>query len=104
MIQPDAIQAFSDALVERYHPERILLFGSYADGKATPDSDVDLLVVINHVGQAQRLAAEMVARLRPPFPVDLLVRNSEAIKYRIGLGDPFLLEIWKNGKVLHEAT
>ena len=33
-------------IVERFHPEKIILFGSYARGTAGPDSDVDLLVVL----------------------------------------------------------
>lgn len=104
MISIEAIKAFSDRLVEVYHPHRVVLFGSHAENRAGEDSDVDMLVVVEHEGRASRLAGEMVARLKPPFPVDLLVRAPGTLKNRIALGDPFLLEILKHGKVLHEAS
>ena len=39
------INEFKDKLVEFYQPERVILFGSYASGKAHVDSDVDILVI-----------------------------------------------------------
>ncbi len=104
MITAAAIQSFCDQLASLYHPSRILLFGSYAGGRAREDSDVDLLVVLPHAGRAARLAGEMVSRLKPSFPVDLLVRDPSAIEERVRLGDPFILDILAKGKVLHEAS
>jgi predicted nucleotidyltransferase len=49
MISRDDIRAFVDQVVRRFHPTRIILFGSYAYGEPTPDSDVDLLVVIQEI-------------------------------------------------------
>lgn len=53
-----AIRRYAQQIVERFHPDQIILFGSYANGTATPDSDVDLLVVMptrNQIEQAVRL-------------------------------------------------
>lgn len=104
MTTAGAIQSFCDELAGMYHPERIVLFGSHAAGRAREDSDVDLLVVMAHAGRGPRLAAEMVSRLKPSFSVDLLVRDSKALEARVRLGDPFILDILARGKVLHEAS
>ncbi len=104
MITDGAIQSFCDELAGIYHPDRIVLFGSYAGGQAREDSDVDLLVVMTHAGRAARLAGEMVSRLKPAFSVDLLVRDPRVIEERVKLEDPFILDILAHGKVLHEAS
>ena len=46
MINLGQIQAFSQQIVEKFHPERIILFGSYAYSQTTADSDVGLLVIL----------------------------------------------------------
>ena len=104
MISQDAIREFCTRLVDLYHPEKVLLFGSYAYGTPNADSDVDLLVVMPHQLQAARVSAEMLLRLAPPFPVDVLVRSPERLAERIEAGDFFLREILERGIVLHEAA
>ena len=47
-------------IVERFHPERIILFGSHATGRAGPESDVDLLVVMRGVEGRRRLPATAI--------------------------------------------
>ena len=42
--------------------------------------------------------------IRPPFPVDLLVRTPEKIRQRLIIGDPFIREILDHGKPLYEAA
>ena len=42
--------------------------------------------------------------VRPPFPVDLLVRTPEKIRQRLAIGDPFIREILERGKPLYEAA
>lgn len=90
-------------IADEYHPERILLFGSYAWGAPTPDSDVDLLVILPFEGKAVAKSVEMRLKIRPPFPVDLLVQTPEKIRERLALGDPFIRSIVDEGKVLYEA-
>jgi len=48
MVSRRAIKKFTDEIARRFKPEKIILFGSYAYGKPTPDSDVDLLVLLPH--------------------------------------------------------
>ena len=47
-ITPDLISAVSDHIVHKLSPRQILLFGSYANGKANQDSDIDLLVILDN--------------------------------------------------------
>ena len=51
MVDDQTIQELCDRIIRDFQPERIILFGSYASGNPTPDSDVDLLVVLNFEGK-----------------------------------------------------
>lgn len=55
MISRHAIRKFANQVARRFKPARIILFGSYAYGKPTPDSDVDLLVVMPCKGRRESL-------------------------------------------------
>ena len=99
----DQIRQFSDQIAHRFHPDRVILFGSYAHGEATEDSDVDLLVIGPYNGKRVDRSVEIRLKLRPPFPVDLLIRTAEAVGKRIQMGDDFMREIVEEGKVLYEA-
>ena len=80
-----------------------MLFGSYAHGRPTADSDVDLLVVLSHEGRAVDKSVEIRMRSRPSFPLDILVRTPEKVRQRLDLGDTFMRDIIERGKVLYEA-
>lgn len=97
-----AIRRFAEQIVERFHPDKIILFGSYAYGTPTRDSDVDLLVVMptrNQVEQAVRIDEAIEER---GFPLDLLVRTPKTLANRLRWGDCFMQEIVTRGKVLYE--
>lgn len=96
-----AIRRYARQIAEKFQPDKIILFGSYAYGKPNQDSDVDLLVVMparNHIDQAVRITVALDA----PFPLDLIVRRPTTLKQRIKDGDSFLEDIVTNGKVLYE--
>jgi len=64
------IRGIVHQIVERFHPSRVILFGSYASGTPTPDSDVDVLVVMRDPPgwqEAYRVKSELQAR----FPLSL---------------------------------
>ena len=67
-------------------------------------SDVDLLVVVPHEGSAAKCAAEIRQAVDFGFPCDLLVRSPQKVAERLRMGDPFLREIFANGKTLYEST
>ena len=104
MVAMDSIQALVERIVQAYHPERIVLFGSYAYGTPTVNSDVDLLVVLPFEGKGSRKALEILNTLEPEFSVDLLVRTPEQVRQRLAWNDFFLREVIEKGKILYEAT
>lgn len=100
------IKLLCGAIAREFHPEKIVLFGSYASGRPRPDSDVDLLVVMPFDGSAFRQAAAIlghVVRTVGVLPMDLLVRTPEQVRERVEMGDTFMREIIERGKVMYEA-
>jgi uncharacterized protein len=87
MISLSQIQAFSQQIVEKFQPERIILFGSYAYGQPTEDSDVDLLVILPFEEMPVQKAIEIRRAVKSPFPLDLMARTSEQIQQRLEMGD-----------------
>lgn len=103
-ISKRTIQTFARKIAKEFKPQKIILFGSYAYGKPTEDSDVDILVIMPFEGRGTKKTTEIWMATKPNFPVDLLVRTQEQINTRIELGDFFIREIVGQGKVLYEST
>ena len=103
MISRHAIRKFANEVARRFKPEKIILFGSYAYGKPTPDSDVDLLVVMPQRQVRRGMSVRMRWAVPRTFPLDLLVRSRQEVNRRLGWGDCFLQEVTSKGKVLYEA-
>lgn len=97
------IEEFGRRIGRQFGVERVILFGSYARGEVTDDSDVDLLVIGSFEGRSVDKSVEIRMKLRPGFPMDLLVRTPEKVRQRIDMGDGFMQEILEEGKVLYEA-
>src|SRR5580698_7112956 len=97
------IRRFARQVAERFHPDKIILFGSHARGTPHADSDVDILVIMptrNQLDQAVRI--ELACD--PPFPLDLLVRTPKNVRCRLEEGESFLREVLAQGKVLYEKN
>ena len=91
--------------MDELNPEKIILFGSYAYGKPTPHSDVDLLVVLKMSASPKERSWRVSRLLLPrPFPVDILVKTPKEIEKALESGDFFLQEIITRGKVLYERN
>lgn len=103
MTSINQIQAFSQQIAENFQPERIILFGSYASGKPTEDSDVDLLVILPFEEMPVQKAIAIRQQLKAPFPLDLMARTPQQIQQRLEMGDFFMQDIMQNGRVLYEA-
>jgi len=97
------IEQFGHRIGREFPAERVVLFGSHARGMATEDSDVDLLVIMPYQGRSVEQSVQIRLKLRPPFPVDLIVRTPQSIQKRLAMGDGFMKEILEEGKVLYEA-
>jgi predicted nucleotidyltransferase len=97
------IRRFARRVAERFSPDKIILFGSYAYGTPHADSDVDILVVMparNELDMAVRISLD----IDPRFPLDIIVRTPKNMKWRLEEGDSFLREITSKGKILYEKT
>jgi predicted nucleotidyltransferase len=104
MVDFAAIQTLCDDIVRAFHPQKVILFGSYAYDTATADSDVDLLVVMPFSGHPAHKVLEIRRAIRAPFPLDLLVRTPADVQARVQLGDFFLREIVEKGRTLYETS
>lgn len=102
MISIEDIRQYAEAVVRRFNPDRVVLFGSYAKGQPTEDSDVDLLVVMPHEGRDVEQAFEIRRAIPRTFPLDLVVRTPEGVQHRLRQHDTFLTSIWRTGKTLYE--
>ena len=99
------IQKATQKIVDAIAPEKIILFGSFAYGKPTPDSDVDLLVIMESEQSPHARSAQISEILYPrPFPVDIIVRTPAEVNERLVIGDYFFYEILTKGKVLYERA
>ena len=105
MIQRSEIKKWCDTVATEFHPSRIVLFGSYAAGNATPDSDVDVLVVmpLPRGRRDVQQAALIRDRVRAAFPMDVIVRSPEQIARRLALGDGFIRDVMEHGRVMYES-
>ena len=92
-------------IVKRFHPERIILFGSQARGDAGPDSDVDLLVVMNVDGSVRDQRQEIREALYGiSVSVDIIVTSPEEFAWRKDVVGTIEWPATHEGKVLYTRT
>lgn len=101
-IPQEAIDDVVRQIVEKFKPNKIILFGSYAYGIPTQVSDVDLLVVMDSSIKENQLSITIRRAINYHFGLDLIVKTPKSISSRIEMGDFFLKEILQKGKVLYE--
>jgi predicted nucleotidyltransferase len=102
MVEMDRIESLSKRIAEEFRPDRIILFGSYAYGEPTEDSDVDILVIMPFVGKPVYKAIEIRTRIGAHFPMDLIVRTPQQVQERVAMNDWFMREIVEKGRTLYE--
>ncbi len=96
------IKKVVDRIVKNYKPEKIILFGSFAYGRPAKDSDVDLFIVKNTKEPRTKRHLEVDRMLLDrDMPLDILVYTPQEIEKRISLGDFFVKNIIKQGKILY---
>ena len=98
----EEIQRYVGDVVSRFDPKQVILFGSYAEGRQTEDSDVDLLVIMDHDGRDLEEAFRIRRAIERDFPLDLLVRTPSEMRQRVEQNDTFLSTISSTGKTLYE--
>lgn len=98
--QIDRIRAISERLKKEYHAERVILFGSYAQGKARVDSDVDILVIAptkERFYERMATTLRLVRDLYHGLPLAPIVLRPDELEKRKKRGDQFISEILKEG-------
>jgi predicted nucleotidyltransferase len=92
-----------DTVVRQFKPDRVILFGSYARGTPRPESDVDIMVVMETPVDAEQ---SLLIRQAVPcdFGIDLLVMTPSTLRRRLELGDFFLKEVTEQGRILYESA
>lgn len=101
-IPAKAITSVVDQIRQLFKPEKIILFGSYAYGQPRPDSDVDLLVIMDTSLKETEQAIRICQTIKYDYGLDLIVRTPTTFVQRLALGDPFLREVVARGKTLYE--
>ncbi|MGH7557896.1 MAG: excisionase family DNA-binding protein [Gemmatimonadota bacterium] len=92
-------------IVERFHPQRIVLFGSYARGGAGPDSDVDLLVIMPLERSKRDVQVEIRLALHDVrVPKDILVATPEEVRRNRDVVGSVLYTALREGTTLHERV
>ncbi len=104
MVQMKEIRAVARRIGRGFRPHKVILFGSYARGTPTPDSDVDLLVVLPFRGTSFRKSLEILNRLDIRFPVDLLARTPADVRTRYKELDPLIRDALDEGKILYDRN
>ncbi len=99
------ISKLADRLKERYQPEKIILYGSYAYGTPDEASDIDLLIIKDTTDRPidRRITVRrLVSDIRKKVPFSSLVLTPRELSCRLEIGDDFFIEIVKKGKVIYE--
>ena len=104
MITKAKIKEIVQKIVENYKPERIILFGSYADGQPTEDSDLDLIVIKETDLPRYKRAREIRKYLWgiTDVPKDILVYTQAEIDDWKNVEEAFITKAIKKGKILYE--
>ena len=93
------IEAYCRVVAREFKPEKIILFGSYAYGKPTINSDVDLVVIMTYRGSHTKKMAQIRGRVEAPFPMDMLVWKPGQYSRM----ESFNREVLTRGKVMYEG-
>ena len=86
-----------------FQPLKVILFGSYAWGTPTEDSDIDILIILPKSDEHPvKVAGKIRSTLPRDISIDVLVRDPEFVDYRVNHSDGFISQIMQEGTVLWE--
>lgn len=98
-----ALKTVVKSLRDKYHPEKIILFGSLTRKNITEDSDVDLLIIKKTDKNPWERAREVERIVERKVPFDLLVYTPGEVRSRLKINDFFVKDILERGEVIYEA-
>ncbi len=101
-ITNELIQEIKNRIVKGVHPEKIILFGSYAYGMPTKESDLDLLVILQTEEPVHKRAIKIRKLLRDiRIPKDILVYTPQEVERWKNASSAFITSILKKGRVIY---
>ena len=102
MIEKEKIQKIIEQIKIQFHPQKIIIFGSYAWGTPTEDSDLDLFLIMeSNLRRDQRSRQVQKIFSDRTFPLDILIYTQYEVEQSLKRGDFFIKEILSEGKVFH---
>jgi predicted nucleotidyltransferase len=103
MVSDEQLASLVRDLRERYKPQRVILFGSYARGEAQAESDLNLCLVVKEAGDWLERHAEFLQRFDlPAVRLQPVIYTAQELERLRAEGHPFVREILEEGRVLHE--
>ena len=101
-VTPGLLREIAQKVVHAFRPKNIILFGSYAYGKPTSDSDLDLLIVMESRDRPAERIRKVSDLFDPrPLPMDFIVLTPGEMRHRLSGFDPFLEEVLEKGQILY---
>ncbi len=100
----EEISNIVEQLIRLYKPQKVILFGSLAEGQMHEGTDIDLFIIKNDVPE---LGVDRIRQLdgliKYGLATDFIVYKPQELDQRLKLGDPFVKNILDKGKVLYES-
>ena len=101
-VTPGLLREIAQKVVQAFRPKSIILFGSYAYGRPTSDSDLDLLIVMESRDRPAERIRKVGDLFDPrPLPMDFIVLTPREVRRRLSGFDPFLDEVFEKGQMLY---
>lgn len=102
---PEAVEKIISRIIEGYSPEKVVVFGSRAWGKASEESDLDILVIKRTEAKRTRRGEELIRAVFPEgydMPMDILVLTPEEVEALLERGSQFIEKILEDGILVCE--
>lgn len=101
----DVLDDMTRRIVERFHPDKIIVFGSYVRGEHTENSDLDILIVMPVEGSRRKRANEIDLTLADRVvPMDLIVVTPEQFDRQKDVIGTIVREAVRDGRVIYERA
>jgi uncharacterized protein len=102
LVTPGLLREIAQKVVHAFRPKNIILLGSYAYGKPTSDSDLDLLIVMESRDRPAERIRKVSDLFDPrPLPMDFIVLTPGEMRQRLSGFDPFLEGVLEKGQMLY---
>ncbi|MDP6040489.1 MAG: nucleotidyltransferase domain-containing protein [Candidatus Latescibacteria bacterium] len=105
IVSEEIIAQIVQKIVDQVDPLQVILFGSYAIGDPTPDSDLDLFVVMESDFPRHKRSAKIRLLFSPaPCPIDILVYTPQEVESWSGVVNHIVTNVMATGKTLYERS